>query len=68
MKTQVSIKRIIIDFIYIGNQLQEFFEDRKECLPIIEFLNRENYLDIYYQEINAKHPAQRYFEIGRAHV
>ena len=45
MKTQVSIKQIIIDFIYIGNQLKEFFKDRKECLPIIEFLNTEKYLD-----------------------
>lgn len=45
MKTQVSIKQIIIDFIFIGNQLKEFFKDRKEYLPIIEFINAENYLD-----------------------
>jgi hypothetical protein len=45
MKTQVSIKQIIIDFIYIENQLKEFFKDRKECLPIIEFLSTEKYLD-----------------------
>ena len=45
MKTQVSIKQIIIDFIFIGNQLKEFFKDREEYLPIIEYINAENYLD-----------------------
>jgi hypothetical protein len=45
MKTQVSIKQIIVDFIFIGNQLKEFFKDRKEYLPIIEFITADNYLD-----------------------
>lgn len=56
MKTQVSIKQIIIDFIYIGNQLKEFFKDRKECLPIIEFLNTEKYLD---EDLNIPFPKMK---------
>lgn len=45
MKTQVSTKQIIIDFIYIGNQLKELFKDRKEYQSIIEFILAEDYLN-----------------------
>lgn len=59
MKTQVSIKQIIIDFIFIGNQLKEFFKDRKEYLPIIEFINAENYLD---EELQIPYPKMKDIE------
>lgn len=45
MKTQVSIKQIVIDFIYINSQLKDLFKDRKEYQPIIEFLSDKDYLD-----------------------
>lgn len=45
MKTQVSVKQIIIDFIYIGNQLKELFKDRKEYYCIIEFILATDYLN-----------------------
>ena len=45
MKTQVSIKQIVKDFIYIGNQLDELLKHRKEYLLIIEFINAKDYLD-----------------------
>jgi hypothetical protein len=61
MKTQVSIKQIIIDFIFIGNQLKEFFKDRKEYLPIIEFINAENYLD---EDLQIPYPKMKDVEAG----
>ncbi|MFV8373041.1 hypothetical protein [Flavobacterium sp. LB2P74] len=45
MKTQVSIKQIVVDFIYINSQLKDLFRDRKEYQPIIEFLSDKDYLD-----------------------
>lgn len=45
MKTPISIKRIVIDFMYIREQLKEFFRDKKEYQPIIEFLHAKDYLD-----------------------
>ncbi len=45
MKSQVSIKRIIIDFIYIRDQLKDLFKGRQEYQPIIEFLGAKDYLD-----------------------
>ncbi|KGO89000.1 hypothetical protein [Flavobacterium suncheonense] len=45
MKTPISIKRIVIDFMYIREQLKEFFKDKKEYQPIIEFLHAKDYLD-----------------------
>ena len=45
MKDQISIKRIIIDFIYIREQLKELFKDKKEYQPIIDFLHAKDYLD-----------------------
>jgi hypothetical protein len=38
MENQVSVKRIIIDFIYIREQLKELFRDKKEYELIIDFL------------------------------
>lgn len=45
MKTQVSVKQIITDFIFIGKQLEVLFNDRKEFQPIIDFVNAKDYLD-----------------------
>lgn len=45
MKTQVSIKQIVVDFIYISSQLKDLFKDRKEYQSIIEFLSNKDYLD-----------------------
>ena len=45
MKTQVLIKQIVRDFIYISNQLYELFIDKKEYLPIIQFITAKDYLD-----------------------
>ena len=53
MKTQVSIKQIIIDFIYIGNQLKELFKDRKEYQSIIEFILAKDYLN---EDLNIPYP------------
>lgn len=45
MKAQVSIKQIVRDFIYIGNQLHELFKDKKEYLPIVQFITAKDYLN-----------------------
>ena len=45
MENQVSVKRIIIDFIYIREQLKELFKDRKEYELIIDFLLKKDYLN-----------------------
>ncbi|AOZ97968.1 MULTISPECIES: hypothetical protein [Flavobacterium] len=45
MKTQVSVKHIVIDFIYLKNQLKDLFKDKKEYQPIIDFLYDKDYLD-----------------------
>lgn len=45
MENQVSIKRIVIDFIYIREQLKELFKDKKEYKPIIDFLLKKDYLN-----------------------
>lgn len=45
MIAQVSVKQIVRDFIYIGNQLHELFKDKKEYLPIVQFLTAEDYLN-----------------------
>lgn len=45
MKNQISIKKIVIDFIYIREQLKVLFKDKKEYQPIIDFLHSKNYLD-----------------------
>ncbi|PZX92791.1 hypothetical protein DOS84_13030 [Flavobacterium aquariorum] len=53
MKTQVSIKQIIIDFIYIGKQLKELFTNREDYKPIIEFLLAKDYLN---EDLNIPYP------------
>lgn len=53
MKNQISIKKIIIDFIYIREQLRELFSDKKEYQPIIDFLHTKNYLD---EELDLPYP------------
>lgn len=61
MKTQVSIKQIIIDFIYIGNQLKELFKDRKEYQSIIEFILAEDYLN---EDLNIPYPKLKDAEVA----
>lgn len=45
MKTQVSVKQIVIDFIYLKKQLRELFKDKIEYKPIVDFLLAKDYLD-----------------------
>jgi hypothetical protein len=45
MKDTVSIKQIVIDFIYIREQLKELFKDKIEYQPIIEFILAKDYLN-----------------------
>ncbi len=45
MKAQVSVKYIVIDFIYLRNQLRDLFKDNPEYQPIIDFLCDKDYLD-----------------------
>lgn len=61
MKTQVSVKQIIIDFIYIGNQLKELFKDRKEYQSIIEFILAEDYLN---EDLNIPYPKLKDAEVA----
>lgn len=53
MKTQVSIKQIIIDLIYLKDQLRELFQERKEYESIIEFITAKDYLD---EDLNIPYP------------
>lgn len=53
MKTQVSIKQIVTEFIYINSQLKELFKDRKEFQPIIKILCDKDYLDIAFRNYSA---------------
>lgn len=61
METKVSIKQIIIDFIYIGNQLKELFKDRKEYQSIIEFILAEDYLN---EDLNIPYPKLKDAEVA----
>ena len=61
MKTQVSVKQIIIDFIYIGNQLKELFKDRKEYQSIIEFILAEDYLN---EDLDIPYPKLKDAEVA----
>lgn len=45
MKTKASVKQILIDFIYIREQLAQLFKGRKDYEPIINFLCSKEYLD-----------------------
>lgn len=53
MKAQVSVKQIIIDFIYLKNQLKTLFKENQEYKPIIDFLLEKDYLD---EELNLPYP------------
>jgi hypothetical protein len=44
-----------------------FYRHNATDIQQVNEANRENYLDIYYEEINAKHPAQRYFDASTEH-
>jgi hypothetical protein len=45
MKNPVSLKQIVIDFIYIKEQLIELFKEEKQYHLIIDFLLAKDYLD-----------------------
>jgi len=45
MKDTVSIKQIVIDFVYIREQLPELFKDKVEYQPIVDFMLAKDYLD-----------------------
>ena len=45
MKSTVSVKHIVIDFIYISEQLRELFKDQKQYQPIVDFILANDYLD-----------------------
>lgn len=61
METKVSIKQIIIDFIFIGDQLKEHFKDRKEYQSIIEFILAEDYLN---EDLNIPYPKLKDAEVA----
>ena len=45
MNDTPSIKQILIDFIYIREQLKILFKDKIEYQPIVDFLLAKDYLD-----------------------
>lgn len=45
MKNPVSLKQIVIDFIYIKEQLTELFKNEKQYHVIIDFLIAKDYLN-----------------------
>lgn len=45
MKSKVSVKQIIIDVIYLRNQLKAHLKDRAEYKPIIDFVFAKDYLN-----------------------
>ena len=45
MKSTVSVKHIVIDFIYISEQLRKLFDDQKQFKPIVDFILAKDYLD-----------------------
>lgn len=61
MNAKVSIKQIIIDFIYIGDQLKELFKDKKEYQSIIEFILAEDYLN---EDLNIPYPKLKDAEVA----
>jgi hypothetical protein len=61
MEAKVSIKQIIIDFIFIGNQLKELFKGRKEYQSIIEFILAEDYLN---EDLNIPYPKLKEAEVA----
>ena len=61
MNAKVSTKQIIIDFIYIGDQLKELFKDKKEYQSIIEFILAEDYLN---EDLNIPYPKLKDAEVA----
>jgi hypothetical protein len=61
MKTQVSIKHIIKDFIYIGNQLEVLFKGKEEYQSIIQFITAKDYLD---EDLNLPFPKMKEVEVA----
>jgi len=61
MTTQVSIKQIIIDFIFIGNQLKDLLKDRNEYQSIIDCILAEDYLN---EDLNIPYPKLKDVEIA----
>lgn len=61
METKVSIKQIIIDFIFIGDQLKELFKERKEYQSIIEFILAKDYLN---EDLNIPYPKLKEAEVA----
>jgi hypothetical protein len=45
MEDTISIKQIVIDFIYIREQLTELFKDKVEYQSIVEYMLAKDYLD-----------------------
>ena len=45
MKPQISVKHIVIDLIYLSNQLKDLYKGNSEYLPIIDFLYDKDYLN-----------------------
>ena len=45
MKNPVSLKQIVIDFIYIKEQLFDLFKHQEQYQTIIAFLNAKDYLN-----------------------
>ena len=61
IKDSVSIKQIVIYFIYIREQLKELFKDKIEYKPIIEFILAKEYLD---NDLEIPFPKLKYSEEG----
>lgn len=45
MKPEISVKHIVIDLIYLSNQLKDLYKGNSEYLPIIDFLYDKDYLN-----------------------
>ena len=45
MNDTPSIKQILIDFIYIREQLKILFKDKIEYQPIVDFIHSKDYFD-----------------------
>ena len=45
MKSTVSVKHIVTDFIHISEQLRELFNGQEQFQPILDFILAKDYLD-----------------------
>jgi hypothetical protein len=45
MKSTVSVKHIVTDFIHISEQLRELFNGQEQFQPIVDFILAKDYLD-----------------------